>query len=549
MMNKKNNSISNKISDQTFCVIDFETTGLSAVENRVIEVGIVKLRRKKVIDTYSTFVNPGVLLPEKIKMLTGIQDEDLIYAPSFENVALKIKAFISNSVLVAHNLSFDYSFLYNEFKRAEIELPPLMTLCTLKLSKKLFPELESKSLGSVVKYLKVRHKDVHRALGDSLATAKILMKMISLIETNNHIETIDELIRFSSDKNPNQYNQSISLRIDEQNIPQNPGVYFFKDKFDKIIYIGKSKSLRQRIGNHFQESAPKKSKKIIKKSSLFEYEETKSELSALIKESELIKEFNPKFNVLLKKYPKSYFLKMNIPSSFPMPEMTDEFNFDGCDYFGPFIRKDDVKTMINIINKSFELRECNDKIFSKSNKCYLGEIDRCVAPCINKSLDKYNKELEKVYKFLSGQNSIAIERLLSKMKSYAENKKYEEAADIRDTLKIIMNQIDRTSLLKEPINKTNVLIKIESGLNREFVLIKEGRVFINDLDGFDMMRLFILIEDFYNKTIFIENKFSAKDLNRIRITLSWLIKNKNSYKLHYLQDYASVEELQKVISK
>lgn len=547
-MGKKNNSIENSITNQTFCIIDFETTGLSGIHDRVIEVGIVKIRKNKIIDTFSSLVNPGIIIPEKIKMLTGISNEDLAYAPTFDDIALKIKSFITNSILVAHNLSFDYSFLYNEFKRSEIELPQLRTLCTLKLSKKLFPDLESKSLGSLVKHFKVRHKNVHRALGDSIATAKILIKMISILQSRNETQTIDDLIRFSSERNINPQNINGDLNFVEYDIPQNPGVYFFKDKYDKIIYVGKSKSLRKRISNHFQDSAPKKSKKIIKKSVKFEFSETKSELSALIKESELIKELTPSLNKLLKKYPKSYFLKINKSSSFPIPEMTNEFYFDGSDYFGPFIRNEDVKTIINIINKSFELRECDDKFFKKAKGCYLSDIGRCVSPCTNNSVEKYNRELEKVYQFLSGKNAIAIDRLLSKMKSYSENKKYEEAADVRDTLKILMNQINRTSLLKEPINKTNVLIKIKSGINQEIVFIKEGRVFIYGFDGIDFVKLFELIEDFYNKTIFVEDKISEKDLNRIRITLSWLIKNKNSYQLYYLQDFSSMQEIQKLFS-
>ena len=128
-MNKKD-FLEPSINDSTFCVLDFETTGLSGIHNRVIEIGLVKIRNKKIIDTYSSFINPKVFLHDKIKELTGIQDDDLIDAPAFEDIALKIKTFIKGTVLVAHNLSFDFSFLTNEFKRAEIELPPLQTLCT-----------------------------------------------------------------------------------------------------------------------------------------------------------------------------------------------------------------------------------------------------------------------------------------------------------------------------------------------------------------------------------------------------------------------------------
>jgi DNA polymerase-3 subunit epsilon len=530
-------------ADETFCVLDFETTGLSGIHNRVIEVGLVKIRRKKIVETYSSFINPRVLLPDNIKQLTGISDDDLIDAPCFEDIALKIKSFISGNILVAHNLSFDYSFLANEFKRAEIDLPPLKTLCTLKLSRKLFPELKSKSLGNVVRFLKVRHKDVHRALGDSLATSKILLKMISIAESKFGIKNVNELIAFVNQNDSFGKNNPKKFAPENFKLPDNPGVYFFKDKFDKVIYIGKSKSLKQRINNHFQDSASAKSHKIVKKSSSVEFQETKTELSALIKESELIKEFNPKFNSLLKKYPQSYFLTINRNEKFPLPEVSDNFNFDERDYFGPFVRRDDVNLMIDIINKSFELRECNDKMFLKSQGCYLSLIERCIAPCQNPQPDNYSKELLKVYDFLTGNNSLAIERLINKMKVYSENKKYEEAAEIRDTIKIITNQIDRTSILKEPINKTNVIIKIFSQNFPEYLLIKEGKVFIKDFDGCDDQKFIELIDEFYNKTLFTNITLCDKDLNRIRITLSWLIKNRNCYKIYYLNNFTSSERL------
>ena len=541
-MNKKD-FLEPSINDSTFCVLDFETTGLSGIHNRVIEIGLVKIRNKKIIDTYSSFINPKVFLHDKIKELTGIQDDDLIDAPAFEDIALKIKTFIKGTVLVAHNLSFDFSFLTNEFKRAKIKLPPLQTLCTLKLSQKLFPELESKSLGSVVKFLKVRHRDVHRALGDSMATTKILLKMISIVESKFGIKKINELLTFSNQKQSFSKSNSKNMVVENFKLPDSPGVYFFKDKFDKVIYIGKSKSLKQRINNHFQDSASAKSHKIIKKSTSVEFQETKTELSALIRESELIKEFNPKFNSLLKKYPQSYFLTINKNSEFPKPEMTNNFDFDERDYFGPFIHRDEVNLMIDIVNKSFELRECSEKVFSRARGCYLSDIERCIAPCLDKSLENYTVELSKVYEFLSGRKSTAVERLINKMKFFSENKKYEEAGEIRDTLQIIMNQIERTSILKEPINKTNVLIKIFSQNYPELLLIKEGKVFIKDFDGCDNNKFISLINEFYDKALFTNIILENKDLNRIRITLSWLLKHRNCCTIYYLSDFNSTELL------
>lgn len=545
MSKPKSNKKNNFYKDISFCVLDFETTGLSAFHDRVIEIGIVKVKNGKIKEQFSSFINPGRFIPDFISNLTGIRYEDLSDAPAFKDIALKVKSFICDSILVAHNLKFDYSFLANEFQRSEIDLPALKTLCTVKLSKYVFPELKSKSLENVLKHLHIKHKNVHRALGDAQATAKLLIKELELL-SNSEIQNIDELIaRINSTKNKNLF--SLQSSLDKNFVPQNPGVYFFKNKFDKIIYIGKAKSLKNRIDNHLQESAPIHSQRILKKAFSLEIKETNSELTALISEAEYIKKFNPKLNHLLKKYPKSYFLKFDFKTPFPKPEKTNDFQFDGNDYFGPFVKRNDVEILIETINKSFELRECPDKTLFKGINCYLKDIDRCTAPCENKNENIYKEELGKVYDFLAGNNSFIIDRLLKKMKSFANNKKFEQAAEIRDTMNVILKNISRLALIREPINKTNALIKINSRIKNDLLLIREGRVIILDYDGIDQHKFFQQVNEFYDRTIFSDNNISNKDLERIRIILSWLIKNHTSAKIFYLNNFTDLDSLLKVV--
>jgi len=533
MKSKADNN--NFYRDVTFSIIDFETTGLSPLRDRAIEVGIVKIKNGKILDRFSSFINPGILLPEFITNLTGITNDDLSDAPAFEYIASKIKSFIMDSVLVAHNLQFDYSFLRSEFERADIEIPQLKTLCTVKLSKFSFPDLKSKSLKNLVKHLHIRHVNVHRALGDAEATAKVLIKILVLLSNNPEITSIDKLISLTQ-YSPSKI-QNVSININQNAIPKNPGVYFFKNKFDKIIYIGKSKSLKDRIKNHFQESASTNSHKIAKRASSVEIKETNSELTALIAEAEYIKEFNPDYNSLLKRYPKSYFLKFRLHNKFPVPEEVASFSFDGDDYFGPFVRRKDVNTLIETINNSFELRECSDKILSKSISCYLQDIQRCIAPCENNNGDKYSKELEKVYDFLAGNNTFVTDRLLRKMKIFSDSKKYEQAADIRDSLNNIFKNINKLSVFSEPINKTNAVIKVSCANKSDLILIKWGKVYIQNFDNCKKEYFNTLIDDYYKGTIFIDNDLDEKNLERMRIILSWIIKNKSQIKIFYLKNY------------
>ena len=146
-------------------------------------------------------------------------------------------------------------------------LPKLKQVCTLKLSRSLFPELKSKALGSMVKHLRIRHRDVHRALGDATATAKIFLKIIEKLAAEHNYEFLSDLDSFQSTPSVSKSFRLIKKKLvgDIHNLPDSPGVYFFKDAKDKIIYIGKAKSLKKRVKNYFSSSASRKAKKIARK--------------------------------------------------------------------------------------------------------------------------------------------------------------------------------------------------------------------------------------------------------------------------------------------
>ncbi|MCG6915003.1 3'-5' exoribonuclease, partial [bacterium BMS3Abin03] len=231
-----------------FSVIDVETTGLSARTNRIIEIGIVKVKNLKVTDRYETLINPGTYIPDYITQLTGITEEDVFDAPFFEDIAEEVKQFIGDSVLSGHNLPFDHSFFSSEFLRCGLEPLYNEQVCTLKIARRIFPELKSKSLSSVTQFLNLRNPSSHRALADAEVTARILIKMIKKLKKESNIKTIDDLIGFQRKKTfGKQIHIKESLKEDVSILPNSPGIYYFINKFGKIIYVGKAKSLRDRI--------------------------------------------------------------------------------------------------------------------------------------------------------------------------------------------------------------------------------------------------------------------------------------------------------------
>ena len=532
------------IEEADYCIVDVETTGLSPRHNGVIEIGLVKVSGLKIIDTYSTFINPGKDIPYFITQLTGITNEDVYDAPFFEDIADEITEFIGSNILAAHNLSFDSSFLKKEFIYCGKEPLNNLGLCTLKLSRRIYPMLRSKSLGVVCKHLGLKNSGAHRALSDSEVTAKLLIKLIKEVK-NFNIRYVNELISYQSA--PKGYQQQINykkkLGEDISAMPDAPGIYYFLNAKNEIIYIGKARSLKNRVKSYFLQTAPRKAKKIIKQSSHLKIELTNTELTALLMEAELIKIVSPRHNVMLREYGNKYFLRITTTHTFPAVEICNHFDFDGNDYFGLFISRKKAVAVQEMILKTFLIRECGDSEYDKGKTCFLAEIERCTAPCVNKDKSTYFDELEKVYEFLYGKNQFALNRLLNKMKEYSIKEKYEKAAEVKEIIDMILSQTHKTSLLAEPVNSAKVLFEVSETFAKDYVLMIAGKIFIkkyaiNDKDYFEEA-----LDDYFSGTINLDILPNEEDLEKMKITLNWLIKNRNKVRTFYLKDFTSKEEL------
>ncbi|MCW8848872.1 MAG: UvrB/UvrC motif-containing protein, partial [Melioribacteraceae bacterium] len=230
--------------------------------------------------------------------------------------------------------------------------------------------------------------------------------------------------------------------------------------------------------------------------------------------------------------------------NFPDIKVTTNFDFDGNDYFGPYSNRVTANSLKEIVDKTYTIRECSDKELAKKKKCYLLDIKRCTGPCIDINVkDTYREELEHVYDFLNGKNQFAVDRLLNRMKTFSEKQKYEEAAEIRDTVNLILNQLNRSSILAEPINRANALIEIKDSLETDYVLFLEGKVFIKDYHLKEQDFFEVALDDYFDNTFHLLDGMEDKDLEKIKISLSWLVKNRNKVKIHYLSNYEIKEDL------
>jgi DNA polymerase III subunit epsilon len=272
-----------------YAIVDIETTGSRPSEDKITEIAIVLHDGQKVVDSFTSLINPGRSIPYEITQLTGITNEMVREAPRFHEVARRIVEFTEGKVFVAHNVRFDYSFLKSEFHSLGYNYQR-KTLCTVRLSRKLLPGYPSYSLGKLCSSLKIPLSNRHRAYGDAEATSKLFDKILKLEKPHELTDFIDGEIKAQT--LPPQISAAQVMAL-----PEETGVYYFHDAQGHIIYVGKSKNIKKRIVSHF--AMDYKSRKSIEfKNSITDisYELTGSELVALLLESDEIKRIKPKYN-------------------------------------------------------------------------------------------------------------------------------------------------------------------------------------------------------------------------------------------------------------
>jgi DNA polymerase III subunit epsilon len=274
--------------------VDIETTGSSATADRVIEVGVLKVENGKLVETYSSLIDPECAISPWITSITGIKQKDVDGAPTFHQIAEELHALLADSTFVAHNVRFDYGFLKSEFARHSIEFSR-PHFCTVKLSRALFPRAKRHNLDSIIKRHKILCENRHRALDD----ARVLWDFFQKIHEKIKPEKIDAALKLVS----RRASWPSYLPKDQmESLPQGPGVYVFYGDNDLPLYVGKSVNIKSRVLSHFADDLHSvKEMQIAQQVKRIETTSTHGELGALIKEADMIKKLMPLYNKMLRK--------------------------------------------------------------------------------------------------------------------------------------------------------------------------------------------------------------------------------------------------------
>jgi DNA polymerase III subunit epsilon len=271
-----------------FAIIDVETTGGTARYERITDIAIVLHDGEQVIDTFSTLVNPERSIPWNITQLTGITNEMVADAPRFFEIAKKIVEMTEDAVFVAHNVTFDFGFIREEFARLGYTYTRKQ-LCTVRLARKVFPGLPSYSLSNLKKHFGIFAERSHRALDDTLATVQVFEHILRAQQGAGNVRHL-----LNHGIKESKLPAAVTLERLHA-LPETCGVYYLHDERGEVIYVGKSLNIRKRLFEHFADPTAK-GEKLRQGVADISFEETGSELAALLLESAEIKRLLPRVN-------------------------------------------------------------------------------------------------------------------------------------------------------------------------------------------------------------------------------------------------------------
>ena len=370
--------------------VDLETTGTTATRDRVTEVAIVRVVGGEPVEEWSTLVDPGCPIPEDIQALTGITNDMVRGAPSFERIAAEVHERLEGHLFVAHNARFDYGFLKNEFARAGIAFTADV-LCTVRLSRLLYPDAVGHGLDALIE----RHglgrdwppaapgerTGRHSALGD----ARALLEFVRVAERGIPAVDIEAAVRRIL-KIPSLPPQLPPDAL--EGLPDGPGIYRFFGVNDLPLYIGKSVNLRERVRSHF--SSDYRNANDLRLSAeirRLDWIETAGELGALLLESRLVKDVAPLHNARLRRRRTTCVLRLPSLTAPPETLRFDEVDWDargaGAEtLYGPFSSPRAVREMLEAIAGEEGLCWRQLGWEKRGGPCFARQVRKCRGACI-----------------------------------------------------------------------------------------------------------------------------------------------------------------------
>ncbi|HHG83837.1 MAG TPA: DNA polymerase III subunit epsilon [Bacteroidetes bacterium] len=381
--------------ERVYAIVDIATTGGNTNSDRIIEIAILLHDGKCVVEEFNTLINPGQRVPYRICSITGISNEMVAAAPPFYEVARKIVELTEHKILVAHNAKFDYNFIRNEFKSLGYEFK-LEKVCIIEMSRTLLPGLTQFNLGGLGKTFGLQAKVKHRAFVDVQVTAQVFERLL-LLQTENGAE-VSELLGIRLGRLSPEANLHKEL-IDQ--LPRETGVYYFYNSEQQLIYIGKSVNIRSRVLSHFANNTTRKALEMKRSIAHIRFAITGSELVALLKESEEIKQNKPVFNRAQRRSRFNVGLFSVYDDAGYLTFYAERLRHNGPEPLSAFSSSGSAKSFLEHVLEEFELCQKKCQMQKGKGPCFHHMIHKCHGVCMGVEPPlAYNLRAEQVLNLL-----------------------------------------------------------------------------------------------------------------------------------------------------
>jgi len=446
------------LTECDFVAVDLETTGCRPGRNSIIEVGAARFTAAGVVETFQRLVRPQDTIPRAVEELTGITPAMLVGAPSIDQVIREFREFAEGAVLVAHNYRFDLSFLDHEAEKAWGAPMHRPTIDTLTLARRLRPDLRRYRLGSLAEEYHTPTTPDHRAGNDALATAELLIALLpDLLRLG--ITDVGGVSAFCGLSNQSLLADRLILTRD---LPDEAGVYLFRDVDGNVIFVGHARSLRTRARQYFYPGSA--SDAMACEVTSITAVRTPSHLDALLLEHRLVDRHRPRHNPAAHRSRTDYLIKVETTSPYPGMKVVEAPRSRGR-LIGPFTSKWAALTLVDSLRDVYGLRRCSRKLDARLalTPCAHRDSGTCPAPCVRlPDPVEYAEHLTNALKVLDDDGDFRLQ-LLAGQRRAAREGLYEEAIRYRDGVRALDRALSSLATVSQAVTRDLIFVEESDG--------------------------------------------------------------------------------------
>jgi DNA polymerase-3 subunit epsilon len=467
------------LSEVTFVVLDLETTGGSPATEHITEIGALKLRGGELLGTFETLVNPGVPIPPLITVLTGITEAMVLPAPRIDEVLPAFCEFLRDAVIVGHNIRFDISFLDAALVANGRDRLTNRRVDTIGLARRLVrDEVPNLKLSTLARCFRTATEPVHRAFADAAATAEIFHVFLERAASFGVLGLDDLLMLPTIRAHPSAAKLALTARL-----PRDPGVYVFRDRGGRVLYVGKAANLRTRVRSYFSGDDRRKVPQLLREAVAIDHRVCRGPLEAAVRELRLIQSLRPRFNRQAKAWRKYSYVKLTA-ERFPRVMVTRSARDDGGVYLGPLPSAATAHLVREAIESALPLRRCTTRIGKRAAvetgmPCVAAQLGVSVCPCrAQVDDDEYARIAALARRGMTEDPSVLLQPLEARMARLAAAERYEEAAATRDRLAALTRALYRQRAVQQLRATQRLLLDTPEGrveLWRGRVVLPEDR--------------------------------------------------------------------------